>query len=44
MRDVSGVVDAESDGQDDVDARDRVDRDAPKVQHTDHVNLRENES
>ncbi len=39
--DVSGVVDAEPDGQDDVDAGERVDGDVPEVEEPDDVDQSE---
>ena len=37
MADVDAVVDAEPDGEDDVDARDDVDGDLPEVEEADDV-------
>ncbi len=42
--DVSGVVDAEPDGQDDVDAGERVDGDGPEVQEADDVDQSEEDA
>ena len=42
VRDVSRVVYAESDGDDDDDARNDVDRQTPKVHEPHHVNLKKN--
>ena len=39
---MGGVVDAEADGQNDVDAGDCVDRHVPKVQNTHSIDLEKN--
>ena len=41
VRDVSGVVDAEANGQDNIDAGNGVDRDVPEVEKAHHVHLRQ---
>ena len=43
VRDVSRVVDAEADGNDQVDAGDRIDRQAPEVDESGDVNQRQHD-